>query len=116
MALRRSTRVPKPKAIWEAETAPPTALCTKTSAKDPQTVQRVAIEPAALHPLPEIIESNDNALFDGEQDLRAPAVPWKGKGVPSAALDLKIIKRNQPHFRYHNSLNYPRNGCCQTHL
>jgi len=93
MSLRRSTRVPKPKVAWEAKDVSSTALHTKFTTGNPQTVQKNALNSVTLGPLPEIVESNDNALFNGERDLRTPTATWAGKGVPSAASDPKITKK-----------------------
>jgi hypothetical protein len=93
MSLRRSTRVLKPQVAWEAKHVSSTALHTKITAGNPQTSQKNAFNSVALGPLPEIVESNDNALFNGERDLRTPTATWEGKGAPSAASDPKIAKK-----------------------
>ena len=94
MSLRRSTRVPKPKAIWEAKPAPFAAFHTETTAESAETVQETAPPSTTLHPVSETDESNDDALFDGERDFRAPTATWKGKGTSSTASKLKITKKN----------------------
>ena len=39
------------------------------------------------------MESNENAPYNGEQDLRPSIATWEAKGAPSAANDPKITKK-----------------------
>ena len=56
-------------------------------------MQKNALNSIALDSLPETVESNDNALFNGERDLYTPKAAWEGKGAPSTASDPKITRK-----------------------
>ena len=93
MSLRRSTRTSKPKVAWEANSAHSTALNIRITMRTSERAQKNASKSVALDPLLEIIESDKNAPFNGERDIRLPIVMWKVKGAPSAALDPKITQK-----------------------
>ena len=94
MSPRRSTRIRKPKAIWEAEDASSTALHSKIASRTVQKAPKNDSESVISDLLPEVIETNQNAPINGEQDLRLPVATWETKGAPSAAYDSKITKES----------------------
>jgi hypothetical protein len=64
MELRRSQRQPKPKTIWEERGAPSAARDPKITKKTDQTVQKTALKPIAIKPIPEVPEFDVKQLPD----------------------------------------------------
>ena len=62
MVLRRSKRTPVPKTTWEEKGAPSAASDPKITKKNARTVQKTALKPVTVGPLPEIIRLDENDL------------------------------------------------------